>query len=446
MKDRGLSEFKSFSGILQTSGNTALVNFRARINQSGEVEFDFSQISLTQETSWIMHCLDNQGAKPNTLSLSGKSVDGTEFKTEDLYFNRLGTGCDEDGSSCINLGGGCLRAEFHRKLAVPAQKLQLQMRVKGFQNFRQLNSQCRLGTITMDGETTIVDPDNITGYIVVQSDNVPADLPVWRAEADKLLWHVQRVMSFASATVLRVPIIEFYSGDDLEVLTSSQSRQASAHMPTFHFLDQQHIFEAAVTTFFTPPFDVKNLFFAIEWFAMDATYNEVRLVNAMTVLENLVASNLGDNNVLIRPLKEFDKTKRELRKVIKACIAKWSIDEEEKAKEALVELNEKLGDLNRRSILKKLYILAERWEVPLDGISKEKIEAAKKGRDRIIHRGHYYEDTSSEHDNLLEHVTVVREIVVRFLLTAIGYQGRYVSYLGGYHHAQFPPQESGRLG
>jgi len=441
MKDRGLSEFKSFSGILQAGGNTAPVTFCVRINQSGEVEFSFSPIYLTQETSFISHFWDSQESKPSYFALSGKAADGAEFKTECLDFNSLGNGGGEDGGSYMSPDGSCLQSEFHCKLAEPVLKPKLYMHVKGFQNLEQLSSKCRLGTVAMDGVTPIVDPDIIAGYIVVQPDNVPADLLVWRAEAEKLLWHVQRVMSFASATVLRVPRIEFYTGDDLEVVTSSQSRQASAHMPTFHFREQQPIFEAAVTNFFTPPFDVKNLFFAIEWFAMDTTYNEVRLVNAMTVLENLVASNLGDDDVLIRPSKEFDQTKSDLRKVIKAWVSKWSINEDEKAKEVLVEFNEKFGDLNRRSIQEKLHILAERWKVPLDGINKEAIKAAINARNRIIHRGHYYDDTSGKQDDLWEHVTVVREIVVRFLLTAIGYQGRYVSHLGGYHHAKFSPQE-----
>jgi hypothetical protein len=33
---------------------------------------------------------------------------------------------------------------------------------------------------------------------------------------------------------------------------------------------------------------------------------------------------------------------------------------------------------------------------------------------------------------------VVREIAARFFLTAIGYKGRYISYIGGYHDANFP--------
>ena len=246
-------------------------------------------------------------------------------------------------------------------------------------------------------------------------------------------------MSFASAAALKRPIIEFFAGDNLKVVALSQTRQASAPLRIFHPRNQQPVFDAAVNSFFNPPFEVKNLFFAIEWFAMEAMYNEVRLVNAMTVLENLIASNLEDNDALIQPKKDFEKTRRALRAVLRRCIGKWSTDDAKKADEIVMELNERLADLNRRSILQKLAALAKRWSVPLDGISEDKIKAAKQARDLIVHRGHYYDNGKEEGNDLWEHVTVVREIVVRFLLTAIGYRGVYFSYIGGCHDAQFPP-------
>lgn len=247
-------------------------------------------------------------------------------------------------------------------------------------------------------------------------------------------------MSFATASVLKGPIIEFFAGDDLEVVALSQTRQASAPFRTFHYFNQQPVFDATVTSFFSPPFEVKNLFFAIEWFAMDATYNEIHLVNAMTALENLVASNLGKNDALARTEKEFENTRRTLRAVLRQCIGKWSTDDANKADEIVLELNERLDDLNRRSIRKKLMILAERWSVPLNGISEDKIKAAISARNLVVHRGHYYDDGKEGSDNLWKHVTVVREIVVRLLLTAIGYRGGYISYIGGCHDAKFPPQ------
>jgi hypothetical protein len=297
----------------------------------------------------------------------------------------------------------------------------------------------------MDGESSINDPDSITGYIAVQSNNVPANLVSWHAEAGKLLEHVRQVMSFASATMLLRPILEFYAGNDLKVVALSQSRQASAPFRTFHYLNQQPVFDAAVTSFFSPPFEVKNLFFAIEWFAMESTHNEIRLVNAMTALENLVASNLSNNDKFIRPEKEFEKTRKTLRAVIRQCIGKWPPADANEADKIVPELNEKLADLNRRSIRQKLNILIEHWSVPLDGISEDKIKAAINARNHIVHRGHYYDDGKEEsNDALWEHTLVVREIIVRFLLAAIGYCGMYISYFGGYHNAQFPPQADSR--
>ncbi|WP_333875197.1 hypothetical protein [Methylobacter sp.] len=441
MQDRGLTEFKSFTGHLQAGGDIMPITFLTLIDMSGEVKFDFSAIALTKETSFIMKYWDGEGSRPGYFSLSGKAEDGTEFKTEDLHFISLSTESNEETGSRMIPIGGCLRAEFRRKLATPTPKPLLRMYIKGFQNFGQLSSTCCLGRVEMDGYKTIEDPDFITGYITIQSDNEPIGLAVWHAEADKLLEHIRRLMSFASGVMLLSPIIKFYSGDHLEVIALSQSRQASAHSSTFHYLNQQPIFDAAVASFYNPPFEIKNLFFAIEWFAMESSYNEIRLINAMTALENLIASNLENNDKFIQSEKEFEKTRRKLRTVIRQCIEKWQTDDSNTISEIVKELNEKLADLNRRSIRQKLSILVGHWQIPLDGIDEDKIKAAITARNLIVHRGHYYDaDKESSGDDLWDHATVVREIVVRFILTAIGYRGDYISYVGGYHYAQFPPQ------
>lgn len=441
MQDKGLTEFTSFTGHLQAGDDIIPITFLALIDKSGKVKFDFGPIALTKETWFIMNWWHGEGSRLSYFSLSGKAEDGTEFKTEDLHFISLGTESHKDTGSRMIPIGGCSRAEFRRQLAVLAPKPMLRMCVKGFQNFGQLISTCCLGMVEMVGQTSINDPDSITGYITIQSNNEPTDLAVWHAEADRLLEHIRRVMSFASAVMLLGPIIEFYWGDDLKVIALSQSQQTSTVFPVFHYLNQQPIFDVAVTSFFNPPFEVTNLFFAIEWFAMESSYNEIRLINAMTALENLVASNLGDNDKFIRPRKEFEKTRKTLRAVIRQCIGKWTTADANEADEIVLELNEKLGDLNRRSIRQKLSILIRRWQIPLDGIGEDKIKAAITARNLIVHRGHYYDaDKESSSDDLWDHATVIREIVVRFILAAIGYHGDYISYIGGYHYAQFPPQ------
>jgi len=92
--------------------------------------------------------------------------------------------------------------------------------------------------------------------------------------------------------------------------------------------------------------------------------------------------------------------------------------------------------------LPKLELLPRRWKVPLDGISAESLKAAKQARDKIVHRGQYYEDAKETDVDLWTHVTIVREVAVRFLFAAIGYEGRYISFVGGYHEADFPPQKA----
>ena len=436
MEDKGLSDFKFFSGSIQLIDKSVPIDFFALINQRGEVEFDFDPIVLTNETSFILKPMSAEQTGLNYFSLFGKSEDGTELRTEDFQINNLGTDSDKSGNH-IRLKGRCSKVIFMRPLVETALVPTLKMHMKGFQNFHQLVATCDIGEIVMHGQNSIVDADTITGYIAVQAKASiqPTDLSAWRSDANKLLEHVHRVMSFASATLLRVPVIEFYSNKSLEVTALSQGKQSSASMRIFHFLNQQDFFETAVKSFFNPPFEVKNLFFAVEWFAMDSSYSEVRLANAMTALENLIASNLSESETLVRSKKEFEKVRKNIRCVLKETVKEWFDNEDERAV-ALQEINEKMPDLNRKTLLKKLNIIIKRWSVPMHGIKESDILAAKKARDLIVHQGYYDHNRGEE---LWVHITIVREIVVRIILTVLGFKGTYVSHVGGFHDVQFPP-------
>ena len=436
MEDKGLSDFKSFSGSIQLNDRSVPMDFCAKINERGEAEFNFAPVALTNETIFILKSMSSEQIGLSYFSLFGKSKDGTEFRTEDFQIHKLGTDSDES-SHYIKFNGKCFKATFMRPLLETVLVPTLKINMKGFQSFHQLGTTCELGQIAMHGQSAILDADTITGYIAIQSKTPiqSADLLAWRSEGNKLLEHVHRVMSFASSTLLGVTVIEFYSENFLEVTVFSQGKQSPASMRVFHFMDQQDIFETAVKSFFNPPLTVKNLFFAVEWFAMNSSYSEVRLVNAMTVLENLIASNLSEEEKLVRPKKEFEKVRKNIRCVLKETIDEWFDNDGERAI-ALREINEKMPDLNRKTLLKKLNILIERWSVPMHGINETDILAAKKARDLIVHQGCYDYNHSEE---LWVHVTIIREIIVRIILTVLGFKGRYVSHVGGFHDVQFPP-------
>ena len=435
-------EIKSFSGTLEASGYSTPITFSASISHGGKIIFDFGIIPLIQETAYIQKLFHKESTKFENFTLSGTSEDGTVFKTKDLFFTCLNDSWSKEAGCLMRPVGECQSAKLFRTLDELSQKPLLRIRLKGFKNFHRLTAACRLGMIVMVGASLIDNPDTITGTIEIQPEIAPVDITYWHDEADKLLEYIRRVMSVASAAILQVPIIEYIVENKCEITVLSQSKHTQVEMGVIHFLEQQPFFDAVVKSYFEPPIRDKNLFFAIEWFSMDSSYSEVRLVNAMTALENLVDSNLGDKDALILSKGEFNKTRKVLRQVIEKCIVKWSDVDSEKIGDGVNEINAKLSDLNRRSIFEKIKRLAELWSVPLDGISDEQIKSAKSARDRIVHRGNYYKAGEDNSDDLWKHVIVIREIVVRFLLTVINYKGSYCSYLGGYHITQFPPMES----
>ena len=442
MGNEDLMEIKSFSGTLEACGHSTPITFSVSISHAGKINFDFGVIPLTQETAYIKTLFYKESPKSEVFTLSGTSEDGTEFKTKDLYFTCLNDSWSKEAGSQMRPDGNCRCAELHRILDEISPKPFLRMCVKGLKSRFELRATSSLGAIVMNGFKSLDDPDTITGSITIQPETNPVDLSDWHEKAEKLLEHIRRVMFVASAAILQVPIIEYIVGNKCEITVFSQLKHAPSSMDVIHIHDLQHFFEAAIKSLFNPPVQVKNLFFAIEWFSMDSSYSEVRLVNAMTALENLVDSNLDDTDALIQSANEFEKTRKVLRQVIKECVAKWPDEDAKKAGEVVSALNENLANLNRRSIFEKIKRLAELWSVSFDGISDKQLRSAKKARDLIVHRGNYYEAGEDNSDDLWEHVAVIREIVVRFLLTAINNKGSYCSYLGGYHITQFPPQAS----
>jgi hypothetical protein len=102
----------------------------------------------------------------------------------------------------------------------------------------------------------------------------------------------------------------------------------------------------------------------------------------------------------------------------------------------------KLAELQRRSLRRKLDILIERWSVPMEGITKPMIRNAFNARNEIIHEGRYYVEGETRSE-LWGHYCVIREIVTRVIFCAIGFKGRYISHLDGYHQASVPPQTKG---
>lgn len=433
-QDQGLSQPKQFSGLLSREGNRVSVVAHISVDPTGEVVFAFDPISLTKESAFLLEARYDQGTVPATLRFSGSAPDQTDFETTDFHIERCYPVSDESGN-LLALDGVCLTGTFRRPLVPPATAPVLRLHLRGFRSYGSHEATCPLGEIAIEVHSAATDINALSGSLLLRARTTPDDVGDWRQNGERLLEHIRRVMSLAAGALLRAPVIEFYSGEVVEIRMWSQTTQSSGALRAIHVMQQENIFAAAVESFFHPPLPVRHLFYAIEWFAMEGTYNEIRLVSAMTALENLINANLDESEVLIEEPRVFEKTRRILRRVVRKCLEKWPV---EQAQDILDELNEKLADLNRRSLFRKLKMLATRWHVPLDDISDEAIKAAIYARNRVVHRGLYYEERADDDPSLWTHVAIIREIVVRFLFMAIGYRGEYISYIGRAHNLRFP--------
>jgi len=429
-----LRSFQRFSGTLGDGDRSMSLRFKARIGEDGEVELDIHAFRITKANWFVRERFQDRNDVAEFV-LNGVTADGLRFESDSLSFNSLGSRFSGvHNRHWSKPRSECGKVQYFRTIDPARERPVLTLHLKGFDCFPPLYASCALGKIQVAGETKLSEADRLAGWITIDATEPPADMSSWREDAEKFAEHLRRILSVGASTMLQAPILEFVAGDTHEIEVLSQTRQHAPVMRVFHKLNLQPVLDAAIVSFFDPPVEVKNLFFAIEWFAMATTYNEVRLVNAMTALENLIDSNLTVEEALIEPGREFEKTRKVLRKVIRACLDRWSADRAEAARE---ELGEKLLDLNRRPLRRKLYLLAARWKVPLDGISDAQIAQAIKARNAIVHSGHH--PTAEDGPDLWDHMTIVRELVVRFLLTAIGYRGQYITHVGGYRLAHFPP-------
>jgi hypothetical protein len=424
---------KNFTGTLSKDNDQVNVVFIVGVDAAGEVVITFSRFPLDKSSAFISKNFHVTSTHFAEFCLSGIATDGTTFECDNVIFTRLGEKYEQN---CRTIA-----PEAHYSLAKlnlagdPVESPTITWRLKGFESFRPLVATCPLGTVEMLGAKEKASKNELSGLIRVTASSAPQNLEDWRTNVTSLCDHLRHVMSFAACVYFACPIMEFSHEGLVRAEAYSQSPQEKSECPAFSPLHLNEIFKCAVSSYFEPAFEVKNLFFAIKWFTMRAFYREAHLISSMTVLENLIDSNLSDEDTLLLSEKTFQKLRKKLSIVIKEQVTEWTDDLIEQ-QEFVQELNNRFADLKRRSLNDKIALLAKRWGVKLDDIPVTDIREAKTARDHVVHRGHYEPKISMTSD-LYDHVLTVRELVVRFILTALQFEGTYMSYRGGYHSRVF---------
>lgn len=429
-----LRKFVAFEGFLGLDGLRWPIGFSVRVDDAGELEFTFQSLAFTRETAAIRRAETSDGDRVRYFRLEGLAGDGMRFQTEHLHLN-ASVLSDQTGDN-LQFSATCLAATLSDD-AEPQASPVATLSLRGYECLGSLTADCPLGRVTMGGSTRLPDGEALSGMIRIAAPGPPDDPVKWRRDVDEFLEYLRRLMSFGAGRDLKAPLLQVWEASGWTLTVRSQTPGGTTSQPTIHFLDQQPFFAAAVAAFFSPPAPVKHLLFAVEWFTMAAGYTEVRLIHAMTALENLTNANLPAQDAHFLAPKAFDRLARAMR-------ADTAESDDDAALAAFRDaLPAKMADLNRRPLHDKIGRLLELWSVPTSDLPEDGLELAIKARNAIVHRGHYYPagpDAGAERD-LWRHVILTRELITRIVMTVVGYQGPRIGWIGGYHLTSYPPPE-----
>jgi hypothetical protein len=428
------SNEQEFVGTLSAEGLKWPLTLSAILSKDGELDLDFPSLPYNNETVEIQRLWNNDRGTVRDFAFEGISANGERITSQWLRFSKMGIRSDEEGDF-LTISGRFAKVILTKPAVTPYAKPFVRQLLRNCEGFRLLRVESPLGSVVFRGSHDIESPRALTGILEIVGPEDIDNQVAWRREAELLLLHVRQIMSFAMAQVIKVPLIQMGADGYFEQTIWSETDGGRVGQPLIHYLDQTAMFETAVSSFFDPAIPAKGLSFAMEWFAMPARYTEMRLLHALTALENLVEENLGEEDSFFLREGRFETLSKAMRRALDSLI--------EGEAEGVFRrgLASKMRDLNRRTLFEKAMLLVERWGVSLESFVPADLKAAIKARDLIVHRGRYYEDAagSPEQPSLWDHILIVRELVARMIFTALGFKGSYLCFIGGQHTRTWPP-------
>ena len=434
--------FKAFRGEIGIDGQWWPIRYQVATGNDGELRFRVTPMAYTKETVGLRQAWELRNETVPFFKLRGQSASGVTFSSDHITVSTLGLRTTPTRTT-LTPKLKCSKGAFTRQAEGATNLVFVRLLLRNFEGL-VVETHCSLGRVMMRGPLNSRSRQ-IVGVLEVSTREPVADIGEWRARAEALGLHLQRYMSFAQSRLIRAPIQEFWDGATLETTHWSQTKGCQFAQPVIHSMKLKAYFEHAVAAFFDPPITVVNPTYALEWFAMDASHTEQRLMNAMTALENMADSNLPTEAATFLPNARFQKIAKAMRRAAAAFSSEQPApDDDVRAREAafLEGLSAKMLDLNRRALGDKIKALAALWGVPIaDLIENDDLTRAIKARNAIVHRGWYYKPGAAtpEQRDLWDHVLLMREFTIRFVLTTLQYHGDYLSFRGGQHEVRFEP-------
>jgi hypothetical protein len=401
-----------FTGELRKGDLTIQVAFEAEIDDTGTLQLRFDELPATAETIWI----SIDGDEVEWLTLAGTAATGETFASDTFSVDGYTHHSDAEGSRIL-MHGNCAEAKLHRTFSSPQTVSAVSMRFPRFHSFSWLLREIDLGKVRMGGaEESPMQPQKLTAELMLHRDGKADE--AWFEAAKARLTHILRVMSFASGVYLRPKIVRRVVGTDDQFIIYDHSGTPEPFLPPFHFLNLEPIFatacdaDAAVRTGF------EALDPAVRWLLAPGYYDEMRLMTAMTALENMVEHAFPGHQGLFAKPSAFKKIAKAVRDLLSA-------------QKAPQEMINKVPELNRIPFAAKLQSYLQARGVAVSDLKPDAIEAMIRARNFVVHRGIYFDPDAADQADIWDHMLLARELVTRACLAELRFVGNYFSRLYG---------------
>ena len=413
---------KRFAGELAVDGQRIPVQLTASAGPSGRLQLAVDPISTANSFVALRTLIRSLGRPGNAIdefALECESSDGSRLTSECAYlagYNRNSEGLHIE----LRTREACLTMTAPEIRPRPA----LRFSLLGFACFPPVHAPAAIGSVIAQGATRTAATNEITGSIAAEAaDDCPSTM--WRASAEHTLKHLRSVLAFSRGAPLPVPITEYCVGRDVEVTFHETGAGYAPVMPPLSHLNLQPIAATAITNIESVDACRDAFEMAIGWLSVPTTIDEIRFLSGMTALESVAWRSLQKSQTSILGSSAWERLAKGLRAFL---------DEQDDLDVADREaMKQKISELNRRPFIQQIEALLERWQVARTSIETEALSRLIGLRNTVVHRGGAPEDK-----DLWPSILLIREIVVRLVLSMLRFEGTYQCYLGGRHMRRFP--------
>ena len=411
-----------FTGELAIGEHRVPITLTASVGPSGNLELEVEPISLSD-------CPSGVGALKRTLGRPGDTnyefgFDGQTTNGKKLTSNAVYLVGQNDTSDGLHIKLRTREATLTMMACESHARPKLCCWLLGFKCYPKVHTTSGLGSVVVQGEARTTSTDEITGWIGVEGLD-DSDPTPWRESAEHMLKHLRSVLDFARGARLPAPITKFYEGDSVEVTFRETSGGYAPMLPPISHLDLKQIVTTTVSNIGTVD-DYREAFkMAIDWLSVPTNIDEIWFLSGMTALESVASLSLEKPQKIILSNSKFKKFAKRVRKFID--------DQEDLDDPTREAIKGKIPELNRRSFFQQLKALLEHWDIARTSLGDEELKDLINLRNKIVHRG-----TTPEQQDIWPSILVVREIVVRLVLSMLQFEGFYQCYIGGRHMRRFP--------